>query len=42
MAHTLKTILTLTPEQKIAQLILIPNLLGSAKVLSEQSHGTKG
>jgi hypothetical protein len=42
MACTLETILTLAPEQKIAQLILILYLLGSTKVLSEQSCGTKG
>jgi hypothetical protein len=42
MAHTLETILTLTPEQKISQLILILYLVGSTKVLSEQFHGTKG
>jgi hypothetical protein len=42
MVCTHKTILTLTPEQKIAQLILIPYRLGSTKVLSEQSRGTKG
>jgi dUTPase len=42
MAHTLKAILTFTPEQKIAQLILISCLLGSTKALSEESCATKG
>jgi hypothetical protein len=41
MARTLSTIVTLTPEQKLAQLILIPYLLGSARVLTNQPWGTK-
>jgi dUTPase len=36
MVHTLSTTVTLTPKQKLAQLILIPYLLGSDRVLTDQ------
>jgi hypothetical protein len=42
MARTLSTIVTLTPEQKLAKLILIPYLLGSDRVLTNQPQETKG
>jgi dUTPase len=42
MACTLSTIVTLTPEQNLVELILIPYLLGSDRVLTNQSGGTKG
>jgi dUTPase len=42
MAPTLSTIVTLTPEQKLAQLILTPYLLGLDRVLTHQPWGTKG
>jgi hypothetical protein len=42
MARTLSTIVTLTPEQNLVQLILIPYLLGLDRVLTNQAQGTKG
>jgi hypothetical protein len=42
MARTLSTIVTLTPEQNLMQLILIPYLLGLDRVLTNQARGTKG
>jgi dUTPase len=41
MARTLSTVVTLTPKQKLEQLILIPYLLVSDRVLTNQPQGTK-
>jgi hypothetical protein len=41
MTCTLSTIVILTPKQKLEQLILIPYLLVSDRVLTNQPQGTK-
>jgi dUTPase len=41
VACTLSSIVTLTPEQKLVELILIPYLLGSDRVLTNQPRGKK-